>query len=718
MFLGYDQGATISLDGGETWSPWYNQSTEQVYHISTDTQYPYWVYATQQDSGSIATRSRGDLGAITPLDWLPTPGYEFGSIVADPLNPKIVYAGGPAAGIVKITYPSGQWINVSPNLVAADSLRKVGNQPLIYSPTNPRELFAGFQYLMSTIDGGMHWTKLSPDLGYPKGVTPPPPAEAAAGGRGGAGGGRGGPPAGSIESIAPSSVAPGTIWVGTNNGLVKVTRDHGRTWEDVTIPGLPNPTRADISAIDASHHDAAEAYVAIDYHGVGDYTPHLYRTRDYGRTWTKIVNGLATDQPSGSFTRVIRADTKKKGLLFAGTESSMYVSFDDGDAWQSLMLNLPNTSYRDIAIHDNDLIVGTYGRGFWVLDDMSPLRQITPAVASEAAHLFKPGDAIRVRRNVNGDTPFPPEVPHAKNPPPGALIYYYLSTPPSSPIALEIADASGRVVRHLSSEPIEPFDEPPPTVNDFWLEKPMPMPAAPGMHRINWDIRYDSPPAFSHSYEINANPGETPASPEGPLALPGVYTLRLKVDGRTYTQTVTVKNDPRSPASAADLRAQHDLQMKIDAGAREAWDGYHQVTAMRAALASALKSSAAEIADAAKAFDAKLQAVGGTAGGGRRGGGGGGRGGPPVPPNFAGLQSAMLRQLETQDSGDMAPSDPMLRAYSGVCGELKDAVTRWKVLNGAELTSLNGVLKKNGLAPIPAASPALAMPVCATPKTL
>ena len=312
-------------------------------------------------------------------------------------------------------------------------------------------------------------------------------------------------------------------------------------------------------------------------------TPYFYRTHDYGKTWTKIVNGLATDQPSGSFARVIRADTKKQGLLFAGTESSMYVSFDDGDDWQSLMLNLPNTSYRDIVIKDNDLVVGTYGRSFWILDDISPLRQMTPAIASEPAHLFKPGDAIRVRRNVNGDTPFPPEVPHAKNPPPGALIYYYLSAP-ACDVALDVIDAAGTVVRHLSSAPIPPLNELPPPIADIWIEKPMPMPADRGTHRINWNSATTIRRRSRTATRSTANPGETPASPEGPLALPGVYTLKLTVDGKSYTQTVTVKNDPRSPASAADLQAQHDLQMKLNAGAREAWDGYQQVTAMRAAV--------------------------------------------------------------------------------------------------------------------------------------
>lgn len=714
LFLGVDQGATVSLDGGNTWSPWYNQSTVQAYHISVDNSYPYWVYATQQDAGSIATRSRGDLGAITPLDWLPTPGYEFGYIVADPLNPKIVYAGGPAAGIVKITYPSGQWINISPNMDTSLALRKVGNQPMGWSPTNPRELLVGFQYLMSTVDGGMHWKRLSPDLGYPKGVTPPPRGATPAG-RGGAGA-PGGPLAGgSIESFSASSVAAGVIWVGTNNGLIKLTKDHGATWQDVTIPDLPNPTRADISTIEASHHDAGTAYAAVDYHTTGDYTPYFYRTHDYGKTWTKIVSGLRTDQPSGSFARVIRADTKRAGLLFAGTESSVYVSFDDGDNWQSLMLNLPNTSYRDLVIKDNDLVAGTYGRGFWILDDFSPLRQMTPAIASEPAHLFKPGDAIRVRRNVNGDTPFPPEVPHALNPPVGAIIYYHLAAKPSGDITLDVVDASGKTVRHMSSAPIPPLNEPPPAVPDYWLAKPMPMPTEVGTNRINWDLRYDSPPAFSHSYEINANVGETPASPEGPLALPGVYTLKLAVNGRTYTQTVTVKNDPRSPAALADLRAQHDLQSKVYDGAKAAWDGYHQIAAIRGALAELARSNPpSDVAAAATAFDAKLLSVGGRTGGGR-GGGGGGRGGPPgppPPPNFAAVNGAMNRQLNTLDAGDMAPNEPMLRTYAAACADLKSAVANWRTLTTQDLSALNAILSKNNLKAISTPTPTLASPNC------
>src|SRR2546427_1067759 len=301
ILLGLHQGAVVTFDGGATWSSWSNQSTEQVYHITVDNSYPYWVYASQQDAGAIRIRSRGNLGAVTPLDWNPVSGWEWGTTIADPLNPNIIYASG--SGILKITLPSEQWINVSPNLDPTLYGRTTISQPLTFAPWNRRELITGFQFVMATTDGGMHWTKLSPDLGYPKGVTPPPDSVR----------GRGAPDAplgGAIQSLALSTVKRGVIWAGTNNGLIKLTKDEGKSWDDVTIPGLANPTRADILAIDASRFDAATAYVAVDLHRTGDYKPYFFRTHDYGKTWTAIVNGLPRDQPTGSFARAIRGRTK------------------------------------------------------------------------------------------------------------------------------------------------------------------------------------------------------------------------------------------------------------------------------------------------------------------------------------------------------------------------------------------------------------------------
>ena len=703
MLMGVDQGAIVTLDGGNTWSSWYNQSTDQIYHIAVDNSYPYWVYGSQQDAGAIRTRSRGNLGAVTPLDWNPVSGWEWGTTIPDPLNPNIIYASG--LGILKITYPSEQWINVSPNVDPNLYGRTTISQPLAFAPWNQHELIAAFQFLMATTDGGVHWTKISPDLGFPAGATIPPDSLR---GRGAPGS----PIGGAIQSMALSTMKRGVIWVGTQNGLIKLTTDEGKTWNDVTIPNLPNPTRADVLAIEASHFDPATAYAVVDLHNTGDYKPYVYRTRDYGKTWTAIVSGLATDQPSGSFARVVREDTKKQGLLFAGTESSMYVSFDDGDNWQSLQLNLPNTSYRDMVVKGNDLVVGTYGRGIWVLDDFSPLRQIAVATASEPVHLFAPGDAVRVRRNVGADTPFPPEVPHALNPPDGALIYYYLAAKPAGEITLDVLNGSGIVVRHMTSAAIAPVKEAaqPPEPN-FWIFSPRPLPTDVGTNRTNWDLRADDPPAFSHSYEINANPGLTPPSPEGPLVPPGTYTLRLTVSGKSYTQQVTVVNDPRSPATVADLRAQAALQSKIVDAMKEAWDGYGLVAAQRALVAADTAATLPPaVVTAAKAFDSTLAAVAGNPDDGR---GFLGFGGPRPAPTFVGVNGNLVNQLNALENGDMAPTVAMQAAYVSACNDLTSVVTRWTAVAGARLAGFNATLAQNGVKPTPAPMPTVPLPVCA-----
>src|SRR3954470_19605971 len=570
IILGYDQGAIVTLDGGATWSSWYNQSTEQVYHVSADNSFPYWIYASQQDAGAVRTRARGILGAVTPLDWNPVNGWEWGTVLPDPLDPNSVYATG--NGVIRISYPSEQWVNVSPAQDASLHLRVNSDAPLLFDPFDPHRLLAGFQYLMSTTDRGVTWTKMSPNLGYPASF--PIPSDTATPKPGE-------PIPGTIMSIGASTIARGLIWVGLNTGLAKVTRDNGRTWSDVSTLSHPGQ----IHSVEPSHTNAAEAYVTADRRGSADYNPYVYRTRDYGKTWTLITNGLATGESNGSYARILREDPKRPGLLFLGTESAMYVSFDDGDSWQSLMLNLPTTSFRDIAFKGNDLIVGTYGRGIFVLDDYAVLRQFNNAIASEDAHLFKPDDAVRVRRNVGADTPFPAEVPHALNPPDGAVIYYWLGSKPSGRITLDMVDSAGVVVRHYSSDPIAPVPEAarPPHPN-FWVKVEQPLPTDAGMHRVNWNFRYDAPPAFTHTFEINANPGLTPASPEGPVALPGAYTLTLGVNGRTYSRTVTVHPDPRSPATTAGLRAQNTLMMNLLDGLRSAWAAFQQTDTARTQL--------------------------------------------------------------------------------------------------------------------------------------
>ena len=694
MLMGLDQGGVVTLDGGATWSSYYNQSTDQIYHLAVDNSYPYWVYGTQQDAGAIRTRIRGNLGAITPLDWNPVSGWEWGTILPDPLDPNTVYSSG--SGILKITYPSEQWINVSPAADPSAKLRTTSTQPIVFAPWNKHMLIAGFQQLMATTDSGAHWTQISPDLTV-RADAPSAPSTA---------GGTAPPPGGAIESISASTIAAGTIWVGTGNGLVKLTRNSGKTWEDVSIAGLPNPSRAEVN-IDASRTNAASAYASIDLHRVGDYTPYLFRTHDYGKTWTKIIGDLPANQPSGSFSRVIRNDTKKAGLLFAGTESGMYVSFDDGDHWQSLMQNLPTTSYRDIALKDNDLVVATYGRGFWVLDDYSMLRELSPAVANEPAHLFKSGDAVRNRRNVGADTPFPPEFTHAENPADGVMIDYWLARAPTSDITLDVLDAAGTVVRHLTSKPTPPVTEAarPPHPN-FWVAPPFVLPREVGENRTHWDLRYDAPPALSHSFEINANPGATPASPEGPVALPGTYALKLTVDGRTYTQTATVRADPRSPATPAALRTQHDLQMRLLDAIALSYEARERAGLLRTSLRGVpTGGDLADVAPRAALLLAQLDTVYGLDGGTR------GRGGVAVP-SFSGINGTFVAQLNAQDLGDMAPTSAALAAFTKACGDLKSALTSFERLRTKELATFNTTLTGHGKSAIVVDGKPLRVPRC------
>ena len=701
MLLGLDQGATVSLDGGATWSSWYNQSTEQLYHIAADNSFPYWVYATQQDAGAIRTRVRGNYGAVTMFDWNSVNGWEWGTILPDPLDPNTVYASG--AGIVKISYPSEQWINVSPTVDPAARARTSNSQPLLWAPWDQHQLIAGLNYVVSTVDGGAHWTRLSPELAIPKSLDSAA-AATTPGGRG------------SIESLAASSIGRGVIWVGTTNGLIHLTRDGGKTWTDVSIPDLPVPRRSIISSISASFHEAGTAYVAVEMLRTGDRTPYLYRTRDFGQHWTKIVAGMPTDEPSGSVTRVIRADPKRRGLIFAGTESGVHLSFDDGDHWQSLTLNMPNTNHRDMVIKGNDLLVGTYGRGIWVLDDISLLRQVTATVTDEAAHLFAPGDAVRMRRNVNGDTPLPPEIPHALNPLEGVIIDYWLTAKPVGEIVLDVLDANGKVVRHLTSAAITPVPEAArPPAPDFWIANPAGLPVNTGANRVHWDLRHDAPPAFSHGFEISANPGLTPASPEGPLVPPGVYSLRLTVDGKRYTQSVTVRNDPRSRVTTLAVRAQYALLLGIDAGMRAAWDGHQLATSLHAAVARVAIDDASAITPATvstpvnaalAAFGARLDQVTGAEGA---------RGtGATPPPTFRAVNGKLASQLTAQDNADYAPTPAMLAAYARACGDLARAIENLRHVIAADLPVLNAALSRAGRSPVagPAAPTA---PRCTAP---
>ncbi|HEV2385714.1 MAG TPA: hypothetical protein VGS20_00525 [Candidatus Acidoferrales bacterium] len=681
MIMGSDQGATISMDGGRSWNSWYNQPTGQVYHLSVDNRWPYWVYGTQQDSGSIAGLSRGDYGAITMLDWDPIGGYEFGYILPDPLDPDIVYAGGPGRGLVRIDRTNRQLATISPNESRDGEFRTAVNPPLAFSPQDPHVLYEGTQVVLETSDAGLTWRAISPDLTVRPGAAPPP-------------GGENRPPnRTAINTLAPSSKRAGEIWAGTTNGVIQLTEDGGKSWRNVSPPGLSEGSV--ISIIEASPFDAGAAYAAVDNHQVNDFNPHIYRTRDAGRTWQAIDAGIS----AGSFVRVVREDPARRGLLYAGAENGAYVSFDDGDHWQSLQLDLPTVSVRDLVVHGDDLVAATYGRAFWILDDLTPLRQLDSRVAASDAWLFQPATATRVRRDQNGDTPFPPEMPAGQNPPTGAIVDYYLKSAAASDVTLGVYDSAGHLVRQFSSAPLPPSLEPPPNVPDYWLERPQPMPKAAGLNRFVWDLRYPPPPALRHNYPISALYGNTPGDPRGPLAVPGKYELRLSVNGRTYRQPLEIVLDPRVRAAPSDLASQLELGRKISAAISASYAGHQQVADFRTALAARRDTlqgnpQAKSALDAADALDRKAAALEGSETPSFN------PAGARPKPSYALLNRNFGGLTTDLEGSDTAPTEAMQTAYGDYCRDLTTLAADWSDLKTKDLAALNAELAGLHLEPV------------------
>ncbi len=595
IIYGGDQGASISLDGGRSWSTWYNQATAEVYKVSTDNQYPYWIYATKQDSGAIAVASRGPFGEINGFfDWFQLPGWETGFVTPDPSHADVIFMNSDLGFLSRVDRKTWQAQIIDPGMgsisnTSDTAFRRAVSAPIVFSPQNGQDLYFGTQNVWESRDDGIHWQKISPDLTAHPGKPPEPPPEGVHHGD-------------ALTSLSFSTAQSGVAWTGSNNGVIYLTTDGGQHWEDVTPPGLSKYSDANIQA---SYFNPAESYASVDNSHAGDSTPHIFRTRDYGKSWQSIIAGLPTDEPTGSFVQVVREDPLKQGLLFAGTETSVYVSFDDGDHWQSLRLNLPTTSYRDLKIHNNDLIAGTYGRAIWILDDITPLEQMRAEIANESGHLFVPEIAIRAHRDVNQNTPFPAEVPHALNPPQGAIIDYYLGQPAKT-LQLQILDSAGNLVRSYSNAPIPPLDQPSPPVHSVWLRPRLPLPATAGAHRVTWDLRYPTPPAIRFNYgdSMGAVPGDTPFTPEGPLALPGNYTVKLIVDGASYSQPLVVKEDPRmggSPEVMDGMQKQLTLAQNIVAVLAASKAAYEQGKALEARLGSFDSGASSEPAKALQA---------------------------------------------------------------------------------------------------------------------
>ncbi len=673
MISGVDQGTIVTVNGGKTWSSWYNQPTAQFYHVAVDNQFPYWVYGAQQDSGTAAVISRSDYGQITFRDWHPIGTGESGYILPDPVNPQIVYGGSTGGELYRFNTKTGQVEDVSPT--PAEVGMKVRHRypwttPIAFSPQAPHALYQASQFLFKTGDGGKTWEIISPDLTLRPGEKEDDAQ-------------------GVIYTIAPSPTAAGTIWVGSDNGLVQLTRDEGKTWNEVSPPDLAPWSM--ISLIDPSPHDTATAYAAVDRHQMDDIRPYVYRTHDFGKSWTKITDGI----PETAYVHAVREDPIRKGLLFAGTETGVYVSFNNGDLWQPLQLNLPVTPIRDLVIKGNDLVVATHGRSFWILDDISPLRELNSQLAAARAHLFPPATAIRIRKNESHDTPLPPETPAGKNPPTGAIIDYSLKSVPSE-VILEILDTAGNVVRKFSSNDQARKIDDTQSFPTYWFNPPAPLSKKVGLNRFVWDLRYERPQALRYGYSIAAAYGEDAIMvPQGPLVLLGTYQIKLTADGRTYTAPLEVRMDPRAEVSPIALSQQLALEMKIIEGMKESYTAVQQIRDIRSQLKdlqTKLKpgTSSKALLDAINIMDARageLLAVEQQY--------------PPVGVvSVASLNTAFASLLPSVDGSDSAPTAPATNAVTTYRELLDQQLAKWAALKGSDLPALNALLRQRQIATI------------------
>jgi photosystem II stability/assembly factor-like uncharacterized protein len=545
VILASDQGTIVTVNGGATWSSWYNQSTAQLYHVSADNAFPYRLYSGQQESGSVGITSRGSDGAISFRDWRPVGAEEYGYVAPDPLDPDIIYGG----KLTRYDRRTGQAQNILPKPFRSDDFRMVRTQPVLFSPLDAHLLLFAANTLWQTRDGGQHWNQISPDLARKTFAIPASVGKYASE--------KSAQPRqrGVIYAVAPSPLDKNRIWAGTDDGLIHLTTDGGKKWADVTPPVI-TPWQK-ISVMDAGHFDVNTAYAAVNTIRLDDLRPHIYRTNDGGKTWKEIVHGI----PDNENVNVVREDPHRRGLLFAGTERAVYVSFDDGENWSSLRLNMPATSVRDLILKDDDIAVATHGRGFWILDNITALRQ--PEVASPETILFKPQTAMRVRWNLNTDTPLPPDEPVGENPPEGAMIDYRLGDDASGPVTLEIKDSKGTVVRrYASTDPIAPPD-PKLKIPRYWVQPSRVLSGAPGLHRFFWDMHLEPLQGVDLEYPMTAVFQKTAPQPTGPWVLPGNYSLVMSAGGKSFTHPLTLKMDPRVKSSTADLAKQFDLSKAL-----------------------------------------------------------------------------------------------------------------------------------------------------------
>lgn len=641
MIFAADQGAVITVNGGKTWSSWYNQPTAQLYHVSTDNQFPYHVYGGQQESGAVGVSSRGNGGQISFRDWYGVGSDEYAYIAPDPLHPEIIYGG----RVLKFNKKTGQTQFVGPEPLRPSSYRVLRTMPLLFHPANPKMLLFASNVLWKTLDGGFHWEKISPDLSRVQPNVPPnigsfktPELEKMA-------------RRGVIYSLGPSPLDSNIIWAGTDDGLVHKTQDGGKTWEQVTPPQLRSWDK--ISQIDAGHFDKNTAYISVNAMRLDDLTPYIYKTKDGGKSWTLITRGIAKAP-----VNVVREDPRQSGLLFAGTENEVYFSADDGDHWQSLRLNMPASSIRDLVIHDHDLVIGTHGRSIWILDNISMLRSVRNK--NPNSNLYKPIPAYRVRWNMFSDTPLPPEEPAGTNPPDGAIIDYHLGNDANT-VTLEISDMEGNLIRRFSSaDPGEYLDTNSMGYPTYWFRPEQKLSSQSGHQRFVWDLRHAPPKGTQRSYAIAAVFNNTPAGPEGPFVSPGFYKITLNVDGTIMENILEVVLDPRVSASKEDINIQSEYSLLC-------YRGYQRLQQLREKMEVKLQSEPGS--------KEEMNALRARIGSGNPSGGdilyGSIYESTPEKETLVGLQEKFLHMLQVLQTADARPTPKAISAIEQLLISLK-----------------------------------------------
>ncbi len=671
ILIASDQGAIITVNGGETFSSWYNQPTAQFYHVSTDNAFPYNVYGGQQESGSVGIASRGNDGQITFHEWHPVGVEEYGYVAADPLDPNIIYGG----KISKFDKRTGQVQNIAPEAVRSGKYRFLRTAPVLFSPIDPKTLFFAGNVLFKTRTGGDSWDVISPDLSRETwniptniGIYQNESMKKM-------------PRRGVIYTVAPSPLDSNVIWAGTDDGLMHVTTNGGKNWQNVTDPSVTEWSK--VSLMEASHFDKQTAYAAINRIRLDDQKPHILRTKDGGKTWKEIVLGLPNDP-----INVVREDPTTRGLLFAGSERAVYVSFNDGDNWEVLRLNMPATSIRDLVIKDDDIVVGTHGRSFWILDDITPLRQIGPSVKNinssdfkaftpiskdftPTTTLFAPQTAVRVRWNMWTDTPLPQEEPAGQNPPDGASINYFLAKI-AKDVALEIYDNRNKLIRRFSNTD-KLYEIPEGNVPFYWLRPQAILSGEAGGHRFMWDLHYtplDVPP----SYPISATYQNTAPDPTSPWVMPSDYTVKLIVDGQTFQKPLTVKLDPRVKTPWESLKLQHDISLNCYKNRQQIAVMLQTIANFKENLAVVIPNAKQEKGAMLKDLDNQLKALeSGNA-----------------ALNLSNIDAAFATLFNTIHDTDMPPTTQAVKASKELSDKFDSLLTQWVALEKKLLAALDG----------------------------